>query len=134
MMQRRLLRGVDAVTIPVPDLERGLAFYRDALGHRLVWRNDELGQAGLELSEADTELVLTVRHGYEPNWLVDSAEEAAATIVAAGGRLIDGPSAIPVGTVCVVADPFGNPLVLVDLAKGHYTTAADGTVTGISTV
>jgi isoquinoline 1-oxidoreductase beta subunit len=26
---------VDAVTVPVPDLDRGLAFYRDGLGHAL---------------------------------------------------------------------------------------------------
>ena len=31
----------------------------------------------------------------------------------------------------VVADPFGNRLVLVDLSKGAYTTDADGSVTGV---
>jgi hypothetical protein len=32
---------------------------------------------------------------------------------------------LPVGRLAVVADPFGNPLVLVDLSKGRY--AAPGT-------
>ena len=45
-----LLLGVDAVTVPVPDLDSGLAFYSGQLGHRLLWRNDEVGQAGLALS------------------------------------------------------------------------------------
>jgi predicted enzyme related to lactoylglutathione lyase len=126
-----LFRKVDAVSVPVADLDAGLAFYRDALGHELLWRNDELGQAALRLPETDAELVLTTNQAYEPNWLVDSADEAAATIVAAGGALLD-TFDIPVGRVAVVTDPFGNRLVLVDLSKGLYTTGEDGAVTGVS--
>jgi catechol 2,3-dioxygenase-like lactoylglutathione lyase family enzyme len=51
-----LLHKIDAVTIPVPDLDAGLAFYRDQLGHELRWRNDAIGQAGLELPDSDTEV------------------------------------------------------------------------------
>jgi predicted enzyme related to lactoylglutathione lyase len=123
-----LFRKVDAVSVPVADLDAGLAFYRDALGHELLWRNDELGQAALRLPETDAELVLTTNQAYEPN---DSADEAAATIVAAGGALLD-TFDIPVGRVAVVTDPFGNRLVLVDLSKGLYTTGEDGAVTGVS--
>jgi hypothetical protein len=32
----------------------------------------------------------------------------------------------------VVADPFGNFLVLVDLSKGHYVTDDTGNVTGVA--
>jgi hypothetical protein len=32
----------------------------------------------------------------------------------------------------VVADPFGNVLVLVDLSKGRYMTGEDGRVTGVA--
>ena len=42
-----VLRMVDAVTVPVPNLDQGLAFYRDGLRHELIWRDDEIGQAGL---------------------------------------------------------------------------------------
>ncbi len=31
----------------------------------------------------------------------------------------------------MVADPFGNPLVLLDLSKGTFQTGPDGTVTGV---
>jgi hypothetical protein len=34
------------------------------------------------------------------------------------------------GTLAVVADPFGNPLVLLDLSKGTFVTDDDGNVTG----
>ena len=126
-----LLQKVDAVTIPVADLDAGLRFYRDALGHRLAWRNDEIGQAALSLPGSDTEIVLTTRQQYEPNWLVASADEAAREVEAAGGRVLYEPADIPVGRLAVVADPFGNVLVLLDLSKGRYVTDAAGTVTEV---
>ena len=132
-MNDGLLRKVDAVTFKVPDLDAGLAFYTGILGHTLNWRNDEIGQAGISLPESDTEIVLTTEHGYEPNWLVDSADTAATEIVEAGGTLLAEPVDIPVGRVAVVSDPFGNILVLVDLTKGRYETN-DGYVTGIRPV
>lgn len=118
-----ILRRVDAVSVPVPDLDAGLRFYGQALGHRLKWRNDEVGQAGLELPDGDSELVLTTRQSYEPNWLVDDVDDAVTRLIEHGGDLIAAPFDIPVGRAAVVLDPFGNALVLVDLSKGTYTTA-----------
>jgi catechol 2,3-dioxygenase-like lactoylglutathione lyase family enzyme len=127
-----VLRAVDAVTIPVPDLDAGLRFYRDGLGHRLLWRNDTLGQAGLSLPDGDTEIVLTTDLGYAPTWLVSSVQDAAAAVRAAGGRLLTEPVDIPVGHVVVVADAFDNALVLLDLSKGRYITNDTGQVIGIT--
>ena len=121
-MTSGLLRKVDAVTIRVPDLDAGLDFYSDTLGHELRWRNDAIGQAGLRLPDSDTEIVLTTEHGYEPNWLVESADRAADEMANAGGTIVVEPFDIPVGRVAVTSDPFGNVLVLVDLSKGRYTT------------
>ncbi|WP_344214579.1 VOC family protein [Kribbella sancticallisti] len=126
-----LLRKVDAVMVKVPDLDSGLAFYRDKLGHELLWRNDEIGQAGLRLPEGETEIVLATDVGYGPSWLVDDADEAAAAVVEAGGEVRAGPFDIPVGQCAVVADAFGNELVLVDLSKGLYSTDDNGSVTAV---
>ena len=124
-----LLRKVDCVQIPVPDLDAGLRFYRDGLGLELKWRH--VTQAGLRLG--DTELVLqTDRPDPETDFLVDSAEEAVRRVEAAGGTVLSAPEDIPVGRVTVVADPFGNRLVLLDLSKGTFQTGPDGTVTGVS--
>jgi predicted enzyme related to lactoylglutathione lyase len=131
VMTQPLLRKVDAVTFRVPDLETAVSFYVDRLGHPLRWRHDDIGQAAVALRDSDTEIVLTTRHGYEPNWLVDSADDAAKAIEAAGGRVLSPPVDIPVGRVAVVADPFGNVLVLVDLSKGRYATDEHGTVTAV---
>ena len=123
-----LLRQVDCVQIPVPDLDTGLRFYRDGLGLELKWRHAT--QAGLRLG--DTELVLqTERPGLETDFLVDSAEEAVRRVEAAGGRVLSAPEDIPVGRMAVVSDPFGNPLVLLDLSKGTFRTDHDGNVTGV---
>ena len=127
-----LLKKVDAVTVQVPDLDSALGFYRGCLGHPLRWRNDAVGQAALGMPESDTEIVLTVEHGYEPNWLVESADAAATAFAAAGGRLLVDPVDIPVGRLAVVCDPFGNVLTLLDLSKGRYRTGDDGTVTGVA--
>ena len=51
-----LIRKVDCIRLYVPDLEAGLTFYRDRLGHELIWRTETA--AGLRLPESDAELVL----------------------------------------------------------------------------
>lgn len=130
-MHEPLLRKVDAVTFRVPDLDAGLAFYQGQLRHTLLWRNDEIGQAGLRCPESDTEVVLSTDLDAEPNWLVRSADSAAAAFVDAGGSVISEPRDIPVGRVAVVRDPFGNRLVLVDLSAGRYRTSESGNVTGV---
>jgi predicted enzyme related to lactoylglutathione lyase len=130
-MRHPLLRKIDAVTFRVPDLDSGIAFYVDRLGHTLNWRNDDIGSAGLALPESDAEIVLTTEHAYEPNWLVQSADDAARTVEEAGGSVLAAPFDIPVGRVAVVADPFSNVLVLIDLSRGRYTTDHARNVTGV---
>ena len=131
MNSAAILRSVDAVMIPVPDLDQGLSFYRDRLGHALVWRNDAAGQAGLRLPGSDTELVLTTTLDAAVNWLVASVDDAVDAVVRAGGFVVVAAAAIPVGRLAVVHDPFGNPLVLLDLSTGRYITDADGQVVGV---
>src|SRR5918995_4021896 len=96
MSNLAVLRGVDAVTVPVPDLDQGLQFYRDQLGHELVWRNDAEGQVGLRLPESQAELVLSTNLEYAVNWLVTSVSEAVETIVEAGGKGVFDPDPDPV--------------------------------------
>lgn len=97
----------------------------------LIWRNDGVGQAGLRLPDSETELVLSSNLPYAPNWLVISVPEAVAEIVAAGGAIVVEPHGIAVGRLAVVADPFGNSLILLDLSKGRYATDDTGRVTAL---
>ena len=124
-----LLRKVDCVRLYVPDLEAGLAFYRDQLGHELIWRTATA--AGLRLPETDAELVIqTEEQRQEVDFLVDSADVAAELMQKAGGSVIVPPFEIQIGRCVVVEDPWGNPLVLLDTSKGLLATDSDGHVIG----
>jgi len=116
-------RGV----LEVPDLESGLAFYRDQLGHELAWRTRTA--AGLRMPESDTELVVqSERPELEANLTVMSADQAAAAFSRAGGRIIVQAFDIPIGRCAVVEDPWGNRLVLLDTSKGLLVTDDTGCV------
>ena len=124
-----LFRKIDCLQIPVPDLEAGLAFYRDGLGHSLKWRTATA--AGLRLPDSNAEIVLqTERPDLEVNLLVGSADAASAAIVAAGGQVVVAPFDIHIGRCTVVADPWGNRLVLLDMSKGVLKTDNQGNVLG----
>ena len=56
-MSKPLFQKVDCVRLYVPDLDAGLAFYRDRLGHELIWRTGK--QAGLRLPGDVTEMQST---------------------------------------------------------------------------
>jgi predicted enzyme related to lactoylglutathione lyase len=123
------LRKVDCVQLYVPHLEEGLSFYRDRLGHELIWRTETA--AGLRLPESDAELVLQTEEArQEVDFLVDSADEAAKFMEQTGGRVIVPPFDIQIGRCVVVEDPWGNPLVLLDTSKGLLKTDANGKVIG----
>ncbi|MBA3777704.1 MAG: VOC family protein [Chloroflexi bacterium] len=121
-----LLVAVDAVVVKVPDLDAGLRFYRDSLGHQVAWRTDRM--AGLGLAGSETELVLSLDVGPETDLLVMSVQDAVRAFAEAGGSIVAEPADIPVGRVAVVRDPFGTELTLVDLSKGRYKTDRSGRV------
>ncbi len=124
-----LLRKVDCVEFYVPDLEAGLKFYCNQLGLELYWRTPTA--AGLRLPETDAEIVLqTERQHREVDMLVDAADEAVLRFAEAGGTIVVPPFDIQVGRGAVVADPWGNRFVLLDLSKGLLKTDAQKNVIG----
>ena len=56
MDRQPLFNGIDCVRFYVSDLEAGLRFYRDQLGHSLIWRTDQA--VGLRLPDGKAEIVL----------------------------------------------------------------------------
>ena len=128
-MSEPLFQKIDCLQIPVPDLDAGLTFYRDQLGHALIWRTDK--QAGLRLPHSDAEIVIqTERPELEANLTVASTDVAVTRIVEAGGRVLRPPFDIAIGRCAVVADPWGNRLVILDTSKGVLVTDGSGAVVG----
>jgi catechol 2,3-dioxygenase-like lactoylglutathione lyase family enzyme len=129
-MTKPLFRKIDNVMLRVADLEAALAFYRDRLGHRLIWRTEEA--AGLALSETAAELVLHRRLGPETDLLVDNVDRAFEAFLNAGGESVQKPFDIAIGRCACVRDPFGNVLVMLDQTKGTLATDDGGRVTGVT--
>jgi lactoylglutathione lyase len=124
-----LVRKIDCIRLYVPDLDAGLAFYRDQLGHALIWRTPDA--VGLRLPESDAEIVLhTERAAPEIDLKVEAADAAARRFEAAGGRVVVPPFDIQIGRAAVVEDPWGNRFVLLDTSKGLLVTDAAGNVVG----
>jgi lactoylglutathione lyase len=129
---RPLFVKIDCLRLPVRDLDEALAFYRDKLGQALIWRTATA--AGLRLPDSNAELVLqTERPQVETDLAVASVEAAVERFVDAGGRVLAGPFDIHIGKCAVVADPFGNVLVILDVSKGLLATDAEGWVVGNET-
>ncbi len=122
-----LFQKVDCLSLPVEDLDAALAFYRDQLGHELIWRTVEA--AGLKLPSGESELVLhTDKRPVEADLMVDSVPIAVERFVQAGGQLVQGPFEIRIGKCAVLQDPWGNRVVILDTSKGLLKTDADGNV------
>jgi adenosylhomocysteine nucleosidase len=124
-----LFRKVDCIRLYVSDLEAGLSFYRDKLGHRLVWRSARA--AGLRMSDSEAEIVIQSEDkGQEVDLTVRSADEAAQRFADADGEVTVPPFDIQIGRCAVVRDPWGNQLVLLDNSKGLLKTDEEGNVIG----
>jgi predicted enzyme related to lactoylglutathione lyase len=122
---------VDCIRVPVPSLEEGLVFYRDKLGHMLLWRTG--GAAGLRLPGSEAELVIhTESRGLEVDFLVDSVDSAVERWREESGEVAAGPFDIRIGRCAVLRDPWGNVLVILDMSKGRLSTDEEGKITGVA--
>jgi predicted enzyme related to lactoylglutathione lyase len=124
-----LAQKVDCVRLYVPDLDSGLAFYRDYLGHEVIWRTERA--VGLRMSETDAEIVLQIEDKkQEIDLKVESADASAVRFEEAGGKILAPPFDIQIGRAVAVQDPWGNQFVLLDASKGLLVADADGNVVG----
>ena len=124
-----LIQSVDGVQFYVPDLDAGVRFYRDLLGHEPIWRSETA--VGFRMPDSEAEIVIQNEREYQETDLkVDSADEAAQRIEASGGRVVAGPFDIAIGRAVIVEDPWGNRMVMLDNSKGRLLTDDEDNVTG----
>jgi len=113
-----LFQMVDAVQFYVPDIEAGVRYYGDLLGHEIIRKTESA--VGLRMSDSEAEIVIQNERDYQGIDLsVESADAAARRIEDAGGKIIVPPFDIQIGRAVVVEDPWGNHMVLLDSRKGH---------------
>jgi lactoylglutathione lyase len=125
-----LFRKVDCIRIPVSNLNDGLKFYRDKLGHKLIWRRENI--IGLKIPECEAELVIhTEDDEAETDIKVESVERATKRFIEAGGKIVKEPFDIPIGKCAILMDPWDNKFVLLDSSKGVYKTDSNGNVIGL---
>jgi hypothetical protein len=68
------------------------------------------------------------RRPAETDLLVESVADAVGRIVEAGERLLHGPLEIRIGSCAVVADPWNNEMVILDMSKGKLEVDSSGNV------
>jgi predicted enzyme related to lactoylglutathione lyase len=126
-MKPSLIKKVDCIQLYVPDIQSGIKFYQDKLGHKLKWRTND--SAGFQMQESESEIVIqTSRKTQETDLLVESVDSALVTLVDAGAEVMVPAFNIQVGRCAVVLDPWGNRLVILDLSKGVLLTDSEGKV------
>ncbi|MGL1138416.1 VOC family protein [Vibrio parahaemolyticus] len=104
-----------AVLVHVPDVAKGLEWYKKAFPEAVpIYHSDfdftvlDLNGFSLEIVEAD-EKVGTGKNGTVIYWSVDNLPAALAHFEALGAYLYRGPMEIESGLfMCQVEDPFGN--------------------------
>ena len=128
--KKSLFKKIDCVRIPVTDLNEGVKFYSEKLGHELIWQTED--SAGLKLDQDESEIVLyTEPKRLEIDFKVERVEEAVKLFVDAGGAVEVEPFDIRIGKCVVVKDPWENKYVLLDTSKGLLETNAEKKVIGI---
>jgi lactoylglutathione lyase len=125
------------VNIDVPDLQRGVDFYTEALGLRVSRR---IGPGAVELLGADAPIYLLqqpdgssplpaarAHRDYARHWtpvhldfVVEAIVPAYARALAAGAVAESEVREAPYGRIALLADPFGHGICLIEFnAKGY---------------
>lgn len=116
-----MLRKIDCVMVRVDDLDTASTFYTQNLGLHPLWRDES--SIGMGLPDTDAEVVLHTMD-LPPEWnvyyLVDDVRSAVSTWPPEG-HIIRAPFEIEIGWCAVLADPFGNPVGILDMTKGPRT-------------
>jgi predicted enzyme related to lactoylglutathione lyase len=127
----RLFNGINVVSIPVPDLELGRSFYRDALGLGApVYDLPETGWIEFETGSPAAHLALTrADEGWAPSnrttilLNVDDCNAACETL-RQRGVLCKDPVVVPGALAfCSFYDPFGNRLQMCSPTPGEAAMA-----------
>lgn len=124
-----LFKKIDAIQLYVPDLDKGIDYYCNHLGLKIIWKTENA--IGLGLAEDVTELVIqNQRKHQEIDIKVENVLDAIDKIQNSGGKILYGPFDIKIGKCAVIKDPWNNEYVILDSTKGTFITDEDGQIIG----
>jgi predicted enzyme related to lactoylglutathione lyase len=112
-----MLRKIDCVMVPVPDLVAAAAYYERVFRLTVNWRDDTA--VGMRLPGSDAEVVLNIEGISGVHYLVDDVLTAVREATDDGCTLVLGPFEVVIGKCAVLEDPFGNRVYLLDMTKGR---------------
>ena len=104
----------------VSDLEAAAGFYEGALGLRRAWTDEDRKMVGFVLGESDSELVIHADPElprFDHSFLVQDVDLFCSSFREKGYRVVRGPIDVRCGAYAVLADPDGNEIPIIDLAK-----------------
>ena len=124
-----VFKKVDAIQLYVPDLEKGIEYYCNQMGLKIIWKTESA--IGLGMAEDVTEIVIqNERRHQEIDIKVDNVLEAIEKIQSSGGKILYGPFDIKIGKCAVIKDPWNNEYVILDATKGSFITDEKGQIIG----
>ena len=124
-----LFKKIDSIQLYVPDLDKGIDYYCNLMGLKIIWKTENA--IGLGLAEDVTELVIqNQRKHQEIDIKVENVLDAIDKIQNSGGKILYGPFDIKIGKCAVIKDPWNNEYVILDSTKGTFITDEDGQIIG----
>jgi len=111
---------IDSIMFHVSDLQKSARFYRNILGLRQVWSDQDQGMIGFSFQESDSEIVIH-NDSTLPNpsfsFLVKNVERFCDEYQRSGYRVVKKPFEVRCGKYAVLVDPDENELPIIDLTK-----------------
>ena len=128
-MKNQIFENVDCVAFYVDDLEKGIFYYTQKMGLKLLWKTQD--SCGLGMDNDITEVVLSTKRVPSIQFKVDSVEEVLPKILSAGGKVISGPFHIDIGLCATISNPWNNSDCILDMTNGSYQVDKNGNVIGL---
>ncbi len=110
--------------IVVKDMNRSVAFYRDVLGLKLLFHQDnwsqfDTGQILLGLHPEGDEVKVSPTTGFSAGIYVDDIVKTVAELKRRGGHIAIDPRPEPFGRWALLKDPDGYNVQIVELKSGY---------------
>jgi catechol 2,3-dioxygenase-like lactoylglutathione lyase family enzyme len=114
------LLKIDNVMYRVKNLEQSASFYKNVLGLKKVWEDEERKMVAFVLEQSDTEIVIHSDPDlpdFDFSFLVENVENFCKEFQAQGRKVLFQPVDARCGKYAILADSDGNKIPIIDLTK-----------------